>query len=255
MDAARRLAAVLAIAATVTVAGQPLDRLTGKVISDTGALIPDAEVRVEAMFGFAGGDFLGQRTFAARANEKGEWSLLAFKAGIWVFDASAPGRTPDAVALPFNLVAPASRGIDRLVPNWHPVLRLDPLPPGEMGQMLADAAAAARAQRPERAVELLALLQDSRDVDVLTAAGSICLLMRDAKVARPFFRRALEREPRSFRAALGMGSTALMQRNVDLAAQVFGMARDLTKDKDERGYLSAAIVEMNKAHYVMKGTY
>ena len=117
----------------------------------------------------------------------------------------------------------------------------------------AFAADAARAQKREEAVELLALLQDTRDADVLTAAGTICLLMRDATVARPFFRRALERDPKSFRAALGLGSTALMQRNVDIAAREFGLARSLTRDTDERGYLSAAISEMNKAHNVMKG--
>jgi cytochrome c-type biogenesis protein CcmH/NrfG len=102
---------------------------------------------------------------------------------------------------------------------------------------------------------LLARLADSNDAGVLTAAGSICLVMRDPTVARPLFRRALERDPASFRAALGMGSTALMQRNVDEAAKAFGNARNLTKDKDERGYLSAAISEMNKAHNVMRGTY
>jgi hypothetical protein len=252
---ARGVIACLVIVAAVTLAAQPLDRLSGRVVTARGTAATTADVRVEAVFGFAGGDFLGQRTFAARANEHGEWALLAFKAGIWVFDASAPGLLPDAIALPFNLVAPASKGIDRLVPGWHPVLRLEPPPAGEMGRMLADAAAAALAQRPERAVELLALLQDTRDADVLTAAGAICLLMRDATVARPFFRRALERDPKSFRAALGMGSTALMQRNVDVAAKAFGVARDLTQDKDERGYLSAAISEMNKAHFVMKGTY
>lgn len=250
-----RFFACLVIAAAATLAAQPLDRLSGRVVTERGTPATDADVRVEAIFGFAGSDFLGQRTFAARTNASGEWSLLAFKSGIWVFDASAPGLLPDAVALPFNLVAPPSKGIDRLVPSWHPVLRLQPLPLGEMGRMLADAAAAARAQRPERVVELLSLLQDSRDADVLTAAGSICLLMRDATVARPFFRRALERDPKSFRAALGMGSTALMQRNADIAAKEFGQARNLTQDKDERGYLSAAISEMNKAHNVMKGTY
>lgn len=252
---AHRFIVCLAVIAAAALAAQPLDRLTGRVLTGRGTPATDADVRVEAMFGFAGGDFLGQRTFAAQVNASGEWSLLAFKAGIWVFDAAAPGLLPDAVALPFNLVAPPGRGIDRLVPSWRPVLKLEPPPSGEMGRMLADAAAAARAQRPERAVELLALLQDTRDADVLTAAGTICLLMRDATVARPFFRRALERDPKSFRAALGMGSSALMQRNVDIAAKEFGVARNLTQDKDERGYLSAAIAELNKAHYVMKGTY
>jgi hypothetical protein len=250
-----RFLVCLAMTLAVTVAGQPLDRLTGKVVTDTGATVADAEVQVEAVFGFAGGDFLGQRTFATRTNAKGEWALLAFKAGIWVFDAAAPGRLPDTVALPFNLVAPASSGIDRLIPFWHPLLRLVPVPAGDIGKALLDATDAARARRPELVTPLLSRLADSSDAAVLTAAGSICLLMREPTVARPLFRRARDRDPASFRAALGMGSSALMQRDVDTAARAFGDARNLTKDKDERGYLSAAIVELNKAHFVMKGTY
>jgi tetratricopeptide (TPR) repeat protein len=249
----RRVFACLVVAWTAALAAQPLDRLTGKVMTGAGAPVADADVHVEAIFGFAGGDFLGQRTFTVRTNAKGEWGLLAFKSGIWVFDVAAPGQLPDAVALPFNLVAPAGSGIDRLTPVWHPLLRVSPLPAGEIGQMLAEAAEAARAQRPDRATPLLSRLADSADATVLTAAGSICLLMRDPTVARPLFRRALERDPTSFRAALGMGSSALMQRNVDAAANAFGEARNLTKDKDERSYLSAAIVELNKAHNVMKG--
>ena len=46
-----------------------------------------------------------------------------------------------------------------------------------------------------------------------------------------------------------------MQRDVDAAAKAFDAARKLTTDKDERGYLAAAISEMNKAHNVMRGTY
>lgn len=130
---AGRAVVCLAIAGSVTLAAQPLDRLSGKVMTAAGAPIPDADVRVEALFGFAGGDFLGQRTFAARSNAKGDWALLAFKSGIWVFDAMAPGQLPDAVALPFNLVAPASSGIDRLTPAWHPVLRPQAPPAGDVG--------------------------------------------------------------------------------------------------------------------------
>ena len=88
------------------------------------------------MFGFAGGDFLGQRTFAARTNAKGEWALLAFKAGIWVFDAAAPGRLPDSIALPFNLVAPPVPESIGSRPVWHPVLRLSPAPAGDIGKIL-----------------------------------------------------------------------------------------------------------------------
>jgi len=247
--------ALLLAAALVRLSAQPLVRLSGKVVGEHGEPIADADVRVEAIFGFAGGDFLGQRTFSTRTNAKGEWALLAFKSGIWVFDVSLPGQLPDAVALPFNLVAPAGSGIAGMAPTWHPVLRPVSQPSGETGQMLADAADAARAGRRERVAPLLARLADTSDVDVLTAAGRICLLMRDPTIARPFFRRARERDPTSFRAALGMGSTALMQRDVDAAARAFSDARNLTKDKDERGYLANAIAELNKAHNVMRGTY
>jgi hypothetical protein len=250
-----RYASAVLVLLAATLAAQPLDRLSGKVLSDRSEAIKDAEVRVEALFGFAGGDYLGQRTFTARSDAKGGWALLGFKSGIWVFDASASGHIPDVVALPFNLVTPAGTGLSGIAPVWHPVLKPTPIPEGEIGQMLVEAADAARAARPDRVVPLLSRLSDSADVNVLTAAGRICLLMRDATVARPLFRQAYERDPTSFRAALGMGSSALMQRDVDAAARAFGDARNLTKDKDERGYLSAAISELNKAHNVMRGTY
>jgi hypothetical protein len=244
-----------AVPAFPALCAQPLDRLSGKVVNDRGEAVKDADVRVEAVFGFAGGAYLGQRTFATKSDAKGGWALLGFKSGIWVFDASAAGQIPDAVALPFNLVTPSGTGLSGMGPEWHPLLRPTMAPDGDVGQMLVEAADAARAGRSERVVPILSRLSDSNDVNVLTAAGRICLVMRDATVARPLFRRAWERDPSSFRAALGMGSTALMQRDVDAAAKAFGDARNLTKDKDERSYLSAAINELNKAHNVMRGTY
>jgi len=251
----RDIVVIAFVIAAATLAAQPLDRLTGKVLDAAGQPLKDADVRVEAIFGFAGSEFTGQRTFSTRSGAKGEWALLGFKSGIWVFDASAPGLVPDVVALPFNLVAPAGSGVNGLTPAWHPVLRPTPLPEGDIGRTIFEAAEAARAGRPERVVPLLKRLADSSDATVLDAAGRICLLMRDPAVARPFFRKALERDPASFRAALGMGSSALMQREVDQAARAFGDARTLTKDKDERGYLSAAVNELNKAHNVMRGTH
>jgi len=234
---------------------QPLDRISGRVTTERGDPIKDADVRIEAIFGFAGGAYLGQRTFSTRSDAKGSFALLGFKSGIWVFDAAIPGNVPEVIALPFYLVSPQGNSISGAVPIWHPVLRPSPLPDGEVGRDLATAADAAREGRNERVTPLLARLADSNDANVLTAAGRICLLMRDPTVAMPLFRRALERDPASFRAALGIGSAALMQRNVDVAAKAFSEARNLTKDKDERSYLSAAISELNKAHAVMRGTY
>jgi hypothetical protein len=255
MRHAFRFAALAGLALGATLAAQPLERLTGKVVVGQGQPAKDADVRVDAIFGFAGGDFLGQRSFTTRTNAKGDWALLAFKAGVWLFDASVPGTLPDVIALPFNLVSPPGTGIIGLVPAWHPILRPTPQPAGETGQLLADALDAARAGRADRATPLLARIADSGDAALLVAAGRICLLMRDPTVARPFFRRALERDPTSLGAAIGMGSSALMQRDVDAAGRAFGEARKLTNDKDERSYLTAAINELNKAHNVMRGTY
>ena len=249
------LVACALVNAVAHVVAQPLDRLSGRVLTPQGEPVKDADVRVEALFGFAGADYLGQRTFSTRTDGKGGWALLAFKAGIWVFEASAPGSVPDTVALPFNLVTPAGKGLAGVEPVWHPILTPTPIPAGEMGQMLADALEAARAGRPERVASILMRLADTADAGIQEAAGRICLVMRDATIARPFFRRALERDPASFRAARGMGSTALMQRDVDAAARSFSQARDFTKDKAERSYLTAAIAELNKAHNVMRATY
>jgi hypothetical protein len=60
----RDLIVIAFVLAAATLAAQPLDRLTGRVLTIGGAPIRDADVHVEAIFGFAGGDFLGQRTFS-----------------------------------------------------------------------------------------------------------------------------------------------------------------------------------------------
>ena len=155
-------AAIAALLACAAARAQPLDRLSGGVTAESGEPLKDADVGIEAIFGFAGGDFLGQRTFTVRTGAIGAWALLAFKSGVWVFDASAPGRLPDAIALPFNLVAAAGSSTSGLVPAWHPVPRPSTPPKGD---------------------------------------------------------------PMSFGAALAIGSTALVQRDVDAAARAFSDAR------------------------------
>ena len=119
-------------ALVAALSAQPLDRLNGKVLI-AQAPAPNADVRVDAIFGFAGGDFLGQKTFATRTNAKGEWALLAFKAGVWLFGADAPDHLPDAIALPFNLVSPPGSGVAGMGPSWHPILRPTPIPLSEIG--------------------------------------------------------------------------------------------------------------------------
>jgi hypothetical protein len=240
------LPAVPALSAFILHA-EPLSRLRGTVIATNGEAIAAADLRVEARFGFGGGAFTGQRTYATKTNAHGEWSIIGFTAGIWVFDASAPGYLPHVVALPFNLVTPAGQGLDTL-PTWQPVLRLAPAPTGDVGRQLADAENAARLGESGRVTPVLEQLGIESNPDILAAAGHICLLMHDAATARAFFHQAQGRDPKSYAAALGMASTALLQKDFDTAGRAFGTARGLTSNKAEQAYITAAIRDLSKIH-------
>ena len=78
--------AIAALLCAAAVSAQPVSRLKGRVVDEQGAPVEGAEVRAEALFGFAAGDYVGQRTFADRTNAKGEWSVQGLKGGIWIFD-------------------------------------------------------------------------------------------------------------------------------------------------------------------------
>lgn len=246
------MAAAAALTATVSWT-QPLSRLTGRVSTDIGTGMDSADLRVEALYGFLGGDFTGQKTFNIRTNAKGEWALIGFKAGVWVFEASAPGRLPNVIVLPFNVSVAQSSGVGGDVPTWHPVVRLSAVPDTPTGELLARAAEAALAGKSQEVAAELARIADSNDERTLTAAGRICLVLRDPSTARPFFRRALEKDPQSFGAAMGLASAALMQKDFDGAGKAYGEARDRTTDKGERSYLTAAIGDVNKVHVRLRG--
>jgi hypothetical protein len=242
-----------AISAGVVVA-EPLSRLRGRTLTPNGDAVSGADVRIEARFGSAGGDFGGQRRFSAQSSAKGDWSLIAFKPGIWIVDASAPGRLPDAVALPFNLVTPAGQGFADAAPSWQVVLRLAPVPDDEIGRKRSEAAAAARAGEIARVTPMIVELGADTAAALLTALGRICLVGGDAAAARAFFHRAQDRDPASFGAALGMASAALLQRDFDAASRAFGASRDRTANADERAFLTAAIADVSRIHVTAPGS-
>jgi len=242
--------AVLVATAALTLAdralAQPVSRLKGRVVTERGEPIEGATVRAEAIYGFAAGDYVGQRMYEARTNAKGEWSIVGFRAGVWLFDAAAPDRLPETVALPINLVTAIGSGASGLMLTWQLVLKNAEMPKSDLGRTLAETMAAARADQSDRVRLLLNSVSDEAGADGLAAAGRIALLVRDAGLARSFFLRAFDRDPASFRAALGVASTSLMQRDFDTASRAFSSARDRTRDKDEQKYLSAAIGDLSK---------
>jgi hypothetical protein len=241
------IATVCAVLSVADLFAEPLLRLRGRVISQGGDAVAGADVRVEARFGFGGAEFTGQRTYSTTTNAKGEWSIIGFTAGAWLFDASATGYLPHVVALPFNLITPAGQGLDTM-PLWQPVLRMTRAPSGDMGNKLKDAEAAARAGQMDRVTPILKELGIEGDPDILSALGHICLIAHDLGTARSFFHQAIDRDPRSFVGMLGMASTALLSKDWDLAGRTFATARTLTNNKAEQAYITAAIRDLSKVH-------
>jgi hypothetical protein len=239
----------VAVATLMALAGplaaQSLSRLKGKVVTDAGAPV-EADVRIEAVAGPRGEGFVGQRTFSARSNAKGEWTLLGFKAGAWMFAVAPPGQLPDAIVLPINMFVPSGSALAGVNPSWQPVLKPTNMPDGDAGGWLTEGLTAALAGDAPRTTRALSVVPQAADAAALAAAGRICLLVRDAGLARTLFTRALDRDPSSFRATRGVASAALMVNDFAAAGKAFKAARDLTKDKDERTYLSAAIADLSR---------
>ena len=78
-------------------------RVKGRVTTERGEPIPNADVRLEAFYGYAAGTFSGPRLLSAQTNAKGEWNVGAIQPGIWLFEVMAPGYVPETVALPIRI--------------------------------------------------------------------------------------------------------------------------------------------------------
>jgi len=238
---------VCAVAAlTVSTSGQTMNRLKGRVVLENGDPIADVDVHMEALYGFNAGDYVGQRTYTAKTNAKGEWSVVGLKAGIWVFDVTAPGRLTAAVALPINLVTSIGSGASALMLPWQLVLKPGAPIEGDVGRMLMDASAALAAHDADKVRMLMSSVPSPATVEYLNGAGQVCLAAHEAGLASPLFQQAIQKDPSSFQAVLGFASSSLMRRDFDSASRAFAAARDRTKDKDEQKYLSAAIGDLAK---------
>jgi tetratricopeptide (TPR) repeat protein len=243
----RRNATVLTamVLAAASASAQPVSRLRGHVTTEQGDPIANAEVRVEAFYGYAAGAFAGQRTFKATTDKKGDWNVLGVKSGVWAFEVIAPGYIPESVVLPIQMLTTVSSVQSGMAFNWSLVLKPIPLPPSDRGQVLLNALEAAReGAPPEKARSMLERVPDDADADYLAAAGRIALLARDQELARALFLRALQRDPSSYRAALGIASTFMLARDFDSASRVFDAARNRTHDKDEVRFITIALSDL-----------
>jgi hypothetical protein len=240
--------AAAAIASTAS-AQHAAFRITGRVMSDKGGPVPNADVHIEAFYGYGAGTFAGQRIFTTTTDAKGSWSMGAMQPGVWLFAVSAPGYLPETVVLPPRILATVSQGTSGLSLTWTLVLKLEPMRDGERGDVLKTAADAVHDGKADPARSALLTVPIDADADFLAAAGRIAIVAHDPSRAATLFRQALELDPSSYRAALGIASTMLLQRDFDGASKAFDAARSRTHDKDEQRFIAAAIGELQAIKY------
>lgn len=225
-------------------AAQPVFRILGQLTDDKGQAIANADVHVEALYGYAAGTFAGQRSFAAKTDSKGKWNVLGVKSGVWIVEATAPGFVPEVVGLPINLLTTVTSAQSGNSLAWTLVLKAQRLPSGQRGEMLGAAAAAAKAGKNDEVRAALTRVEEDADGDYLSGAARIALMARDFALAHTLFLRALQVDPSGYRTALGLATGFLAQRDFDSASKTFDAARARTHDKDEQKFITIALTDL-----------
>jgi hypothetical protein len=243
------MAALSACAAASASAQHASFRIKGRVKTDSGEPVAAATVRVEAFYGYAAGTFAGQRLFTTETNARGDWSIGGLQPGVWLFEVDAKDYLPETVVLPPRLLTTVSQGTSGMSMTWDLILKPMKIPEGERGLVLAAAARAAHGGKKDDARSALQTVPEDADADYLAAAGRIAMVASDPALATMLFTKALNVDPSSYRAALGVASTFLLQRDFDSASRAFDAARNRTHDKDEQRFISAAIGELAAIKY------
>jgi hypothetical protein len=220
-------------------------RVKGRVTNERGEPIQRAEVKLEAFYGYFAGTFAGQRTFSTTTDAKGLWSVGAMQPGVWLFEVFAPGYAVESIILPIRILTTVSMGTSGMALTWDLILKPLHLPDDERGTFLNELTNLARdGGKVERVRSALERLPEDPDADFLAAAGRIAVVARDMPLAQVLFRKSLERDPSSYRAAMGIASMFLFNRDFDSASRAFDATRNRTHDKDEQKFLSAAIGDL-----------
>lgn len=214
-------------------------RVRGTMHDNEGKPVANANVRVAALIGFRGEQFVGQKEFVTTANAKGEWVVLGLTSGIWAVEATAPEVIPQVVLLPINFTNRKPQSAQGGSSSWDLPLRVRRTT--HVG--LTTAAAAATAHRTDEATAVIGGLAGESDPEVLCAAGELALLVRQNGLANAIFTQVLETQPKHACATLGAASTALMQNDLDAASKMLWAAIDLAP-REQPPALGAAVKDL-----------
>jgi hypothetical protein len=233
------VASILATASAA--AAQTSYRLKGTVKDEKGAAVAGARVRAEAIQGFRGEQFVGQKEFATTTNEKGEWNILGLTAGMWTFEATAPGLTPQVIVIPIQYTNRKMVSAIGGQLSWDLPMTIT----HTSHALLKSAIEAAAAGRSDEAISLTGGVAEDQDLEVVCGGGQIALLLRQHGLAAAMFRHIAAREPKHACAALGQSSAALMQGDVVNGGKLLWAARDLAPQNQRRA-LAAAITDLQQ---------
>jgi hypothetical protein len=236
--------ALLVIAFTLaahTASAQTSYRLKGTLKDETGAAIANARIRAEALQGFRGEQFVGQKEFAVTSNDKGEWYILGLTAGMWAFEASAPGFVPQVIVLPITFTQRQLQSARGGQLPWDlpmTLARTENVP-------LQKASEAAIAGKNDEATALAGVVSTETDLTALCGAGHVAMFVRQHGLAQAIFRAILAKDQKHTCATLGMSSALLMQNDVVAAGKHLWNARDVAPQNQRRA-LAAAISDLQQ---------
>lgn len=230
-----------ALVAGASLHAQSALRLRGTA-SEGGAGVA-ATVTADAVHGFRGGQFVGQKSFSVRSGKDGRWTVLGITAGAWVFAAHTPSHFPQVVVLPVQFAEMNRASAIGGQTPWEVAFDLVPRDAHPSLATLAnDVLLGTRVPLAER----LASLLETGAPDVLVVAGELALYARDTGVARALFQRALVDAPGMARAHLGLASAAFIDGSWDVATKAFWTARDKGLPPAMARAVGAAIAEFQK---------
>lgn len=231
------LALVLAVASVAT--AQMTYRLKGVVTDDAGKPVAGASLRAEALIGFRGEQFVGQKEFETTTNAKGQWTILGLTSGIWAFEATGPDLIPQVVVLPINFTNRKPQSATGGSFSWDLPMRVRRSSHAGM----TAAANAATARQTDQALSSIGGLAGGKDPDTLCAAGEMALLVRQHTLAAAIFNEVVKAQPTYGCAPLGLASAALMRNDWNTASKMFWVAIDLAP-REQRPALGAAIKDL-----------
>jgi hypothetical protein len=216
-------------------------RLKGTLKDDKGAPIAGGRVRAEALQGFRGEQFVGQKKFSVTSNDKGEWTILGLTSGMWAFDATAPGLAPQVIVLPVQYTNRKMQSATGGQLPWElpmTLLRSD-------NASVQTASEAAVTGRTDEAIGLAGMLARDQDSAIVCSAGHVAMLVRQHGLAQVLFQQILTRDPKHACGMLGLSSATLMQNDIVAAGKRLWDARDVVPQNQRRA-LAAAISDLQQ---------